>query len=98
MKTGWFDEFCFQDCFVTIALPYMKKLDVAKALIGDNLSSHLSHAVIRDCQTNNIQFICIPPNSTHLTLPLDKTVSGPMNMVWRSILPDPVKDEVKQVW
>ena len=84
--TGWFDEFCFQDWFVTIALPYLKNLDGTKALIGDNLSSHLSDTVIRECGRNNIRFICLPPNSTHLTQPLDRAVFGPMKRVWRSML------------
>ena len=30
--------------------------------------------------------ICLPPNSTHLTQPLDKAVFGPIKRVWRSTL------------
>ena len=85
-KSGWMDEFCFQEWFKTIAIPYFKKLDGPKAMIGDNLSSHLSGEVIGLCKKNNIKFICLPPNTTHLTQPLDKAVFAPMKRLWRAIL------------
>lgn len=87
-KSGWMDEFCFQEWFKTIALPYFKKLDGPKAMIGDNLSSHLSGEVIGLCKKNGIKFICLPPNTTHLTQPLDKAVFAPMKKKWRAILSD----------
>ncbi|KAJ4428133.1 hypothetical protein ANN_24147 [Periplaneta americana] len=42
-KSGWFEGNIFEEWFETIALPYMKKLcDCPKAIIGDNLASHIS--------------------------------------------------------
>ena len=73
-KTGWFDESCFQEWFANIALPYLKSLDGPRAMIGDNLSSHLSDDVIKACRKHDIRFICLPPNSTHITQPLDRAV------------------------
>lgn len=35
-KSGWFESLCFEDWLVTIALPYLKKLQGKKILIGDN--------------------------------------------------------------
>ena len=70
-KSGWFDANCFNDWFFSIALPTMKKLDGKKVLIGDNLSSHMNPDVVKACEENNIVFICLPPNSTHLMQPLD---------------------------
>ena len=35
-------------------------------MIGDNLGSHFSPKVIGTCVENNIIFICLPPNTTHL--------------------------------
>ena len=66
-KSGWFDGVTFQDWFLHIALPELKKREGPKVMIGDNLSSHLSPDIIRRCQENNIRFVFLPPNSTHLT-------------------------------
>ena len=87
-KSGWFEGSSFEDWFDTIALPYCKKLTGPKVLIGDNLSSHFSASVIKACEANNIRFCCLPPNSTHLTQPLDVSFFRPLKMKWRSILTD----------
>jgi len=85
-KSGWFDLTCFSDCFNKILLPYAKKLNGRKVLIGDNLSSHLSEEVIGACEENNIAFVFLPANSTHLCQPLDVSFFGPMKAAWRPIL------------
>ena len=85
-KSGWFDTCCFDDWFGSMVLPKLKKLAGAKALIGDNLSSHISERVITLCEKNNIKFIALPPNSTHLTQPLDIALFRPMKVAWRKVL------------
>lgn len=50
------------------------------------MSSHLTTEVIDKCKENNIYFVCLPPNSTHLTQPLDVALFHPMKMAWRKIL------------
>jgi hypothetical protein len=42
-----------------------------KVLIGDNLAAHMSPTVTCLCQENNIRFIFLPENSTHLLQPPD---------------------------
>nr|XP_023018090.1 jerky protein homolog-like [Leptinotarsa decemlineata] len=69
--SGRFDSTIFEDWFYSIALPHFKKLDGDKVLIGDNLSSHVTVGIIRECKNNNIRFVLLPPNSTHLLQPLD---------------------------
>lgn len=54
-------------------------------MIGDNLASHISSDVISKYADNNIRFILLPPNSTHLTQPLDVTVFRPIKASWRKI-------------
>jgi hypothetical protein len=49
-----------------------------KVLIMDNLSSHLSLTIMEQCRENNICLIFLPPNSTHLTQPLDVAVFAPL--------------------
>ena len=42
-KSGWFDETSFEDWFMNICLPYLRRKQGPKAIIGDNLSSVESH-------------------------------------------------------
>ncbi|KAK3872422.1 hypothetical protein Pcinc_022496 [Petrolisthes cinctipes] len=71
-----------------IVLPYAKSRPGKKVIIGDNLSSHVSLSVVTACENNNISFVLLPPNSTHLTQPLDVSVFGPLKNHWRSVLTD----------
>lgn len=85
-KSGWFDSFCFADWIETIVIPYFSKKEGVKYLIGDNLASHLSIDVIKQCKESDINFVFLPGNSTHLTQPLDVAFFRPMKMTWRNIL------------
>ncbi len=59
-----------------------------KILLGDNLSSHISEDVISLCRQHNIEFVCLPPNSTDKLQPLDVGYFAPMKAVWRKVLMD----------
>lgn len=85
-KSGWFDMGTFEDWFMTTLLPRLKKLPGVKVVIGDNLSSHINLQVLKACEENDVRFVCLPPNSTHLTQPLDVTYYGPMKREWRKVL------------
>lgn len=85
-KSGWFDNVCLEDWFFTVVLPYFKNKTGRKVIVGDNLSSHFSISVLKSCQENDIRFVCLPPNSTHLLQPLDVSFFAPMKRYWRSIL------------
>lgn len=87
-KSGWFDSICFDDWIEKLVIPYCKKLLGRKILIGDNLSSHLSVQSIKLCAENNIEFVFLPRNSTHLTQPLDIAFFRPLKTAWRQILVD----------
>ena len=50
------------------------------------MSSHISEKVIRKCNEHNIRFICVPPNSTHLTQPLDVAFFSSLKRKWRQII------------
>lgn len=70
--SGWFDaHIIFTDWFNKTLLRHPKKKPGKKVIIGDNLSSHLTPYVIDQCKKENFYFVCLPPNSTHLTQPLD---------------------------
>lgn len=85
-KSGWFDSLCFEDWFLKIAFPFLRRKQEKKILIGDNLASHLSYSVIKSCMENDIHFVFLPKNSTHLCQPLDVAVFGPLKRVWRDVL------------
>ena len=54
-------------------------------LIGDNLGSHFSKAVIDKCLEENIYFLCLLPNTTHLCQSLDVAVFRPAKSQWYNI-------------
>lgn len=85
-KHGWIDLLIFEDWFTNHLLPILKKQEGRKVVIGDNLTSHLSMNVIQLCDENNVHFVCLPPNSSHLTQPLDVAYFRPLKMKWKAVL------------
>ncbi|XP_028037361.1 uncharacterized protein LOC114248348 [Bombyx mandarina] len=85
-KSGWFDSTVFQDWFNSVIIPWADKLDGPKLIIGDNLSSHLNIDIVSKCEERNIRFTFLPPNSTHISQPLDVAFFGPLKRKWRDIL------------
>ena len=81
-KSGWFDAICFDDWFRTVVVPWARKIEGKKVVIGDNLSSHFSPEVLKLCKDHNISFVCLVPNSTHLSQPF----YGPLKRKWRKII------------
>ncbi|XP_046394382.1 uncharacterized protein LOC124162069 [Ischnura elegans] len=84
--SGWFDITTFEDWFTTTCVPFFKNRQGPKVMIGDNLSSHLSVEVIRKCEEMGIDFVMLPPNSTHLCQPLDVAFFRPLKIAWRKCL------------
>ena len=85
-KSGWFDCHTFQDWFFKLILPALRRQTGKKVLMGDDLSSHINPQVIQACSENNLAFVCLPPNSTHLTQPLDVAFYRPMKIARRKVL------------
>lgn len=85
-KSGWFDGNSFEDWFFTTLLPALRRKEGKKIIIGDNLSSHMSYEVVKACEQHNIAFVALPPNSTHLTQPLDVAYFRPLKIHWRKLL------------
>ncbi len=84
--SGWFDMCIFEDWFKKLFLPHVRRQPGRKVLLGDNIASHISMELIRLCRDNDIQFICLPPNSTDKMQPLDVGIFGPMKAAWRKQL------------
>ena len=85
---GWFDVCTFSEWFHKLFLKHVQEKPGKKLLIGDNLASHLSYDVIETCKNNNIQFVCLPANATHLMQPLDLSYFSSLKQKWRTMLTD----------
>lgn len=82
----WFDRQVFEDWFISLMLPILKRQEGTKVVIGDNLSSHISLEVLHLCEENSIKFIPLPPTATHLLQPLDVAFFHPLKSHWREVL------------
>lgn len=78
----------FLEWFNTIVIPWAKKKEGKKVLIGENLSLQISPQVIHKCEELNIAFILLPPNATEKLQPLDVSFFVPLKREWRKILED----------
>jgi hypothetical protein len=87
-KSGWFDNTCFTDWFKKVVIPYCRRQEGKKVIIGDNLSSHFSPEVLQLCRKYDIAFKCLPTNTTHIMQPLDVSYFAPLKKSWRTILLD----------
>jgi hypothetical protein len=86
-KAGWFN---MRECETWFEKVFLKYLDVRripreeiKVLIMDNLSAHMSFRIMEQARENNVRVVFLPPNSTHLTQPLDVAVFAPLKKQWR---------------
>ena len=91
--SGWFTAEIFKDWFMTIAVPYFRRLNGKKVLIGDNLASHISYDIIQKAIDEGISFVFLLPNSTHLCQPLDYSVFKPVKSSWANVLRDVKRKE-----
>ncbi|CAH1979207.1 unnamed protein product [Acanthoscelides obtectus] len=87
-SSGWFDANIFTDWLECQMIPRLKKIEGKKVLLCDNLSSHITIHSLDLCRKNEIHLICLPPNSTHLTQPLDVAFFRPLKIAWRQVLSD----------
>jgi len=78
----------------TVPVPYLtivlstsvRRRPGKHVLLGDNLSSHLSVEVIDSCREHNVEFVCLPVNSTDKMQPLDVGFFAPLKGAWRKLL------------
>ena len=70
----WFDHFL---CYAPSSRPLL--------LMMDGHSSHYCPSVIHRASKNEVILMALPPNTTHLTQPLDKGTYGPLKIEWRKV-------------
>lgn len=86
MPSGWIDQGMFDDWFKNHFLPHAKRNEGKKVLICDNLSANISLETLKLCQENNVSFVCLIPNSTHLLQPLDVSYFASLKTHWWQVL------------
>jgi hypothetical protein len=81
---GWIDRSLFSDWFFNHFLAYVPALRPL-ILILDGHSSHYCPEVIRAASEQQIIIFALPPNTTHLTQPLDKGPFSPLKTAWKEV-------------
>ena len=83
-EKGWMDQELFDMWFHMHFLRYAP-LARPLLLLMDGHSSHFCPTTIRSAAQEKVILFALPPNTTHLTQPLDKAVFGPLKMCWRKV-------------
>ena len=80
--TGWMNKEIFNDWF---NYHFLKYAPPARPLlvIMDSHSSHFTPDFINRAAEEDIIVMCLPPNSTHRTQPLDKGPFSPLKVAWK---------------
>lgn len=71
LQFSWVDGFYFKDWLLLHSSLTQKRLTSRKVLIGENSACHFHPAIIIVCEDNEIDFMCLSTNSTHITQSLD---------------------------
>ena len=79
---GWIDQELFDLWFT---LHFLRYAPPARPLLllMDGHSSHYCPATIKYAAKERVILFTLPPNTTHLTQPLDKAIFGPLKVFWR---------------
>ena len=79
---GWIDTGTFESWFTHHFLMYAPAARPLLVLL-DGHSSHYGPAVIRLAAEENVIIFCLPPNTTHLLQPLDRSAFGSLKVYWK---------------
>ena len=86
-ENGWTNSILFDSWFKKL---FMRYVPACRPLIlfMDRHSSHYCPDTLALAAENGIIVFMLPPNTTHLTQPLDKGVFGPFKQHWRRVCHD----------
>ena len=86
-QSGWMNQLIFSRWFKQHFLRYVPAARPLLLLL-DGHSSHYCPDTLKLAQEDDVITLALPPNTTHLTQPLDKGVFGPLKMRWRQVVHD----------
>lgn len=87
---GWIDEELFNIWFSNHFLAYAPCTRPLLNLL-DWHSSHCCPETVRLVAAEEVIVFALPPNTTHLTQPLDKCCLGPLKICWKEVHQDYMK-------
>ena len=65
-KSGWFDSGTLEICFF-FSFSWKKWNKTQENLLsGDNLASHFNVNIVKAAEQNNVHFVMLPLNATHI--------------------------------
>ena len=83
-SNGWMDGVLFEHWFSRHFLRYVPSSRPILLLL-DGHSSHFSPRAVELAAKERVIIFTLPPNTTHLTQPLDKGIFGPLKQAWRRV-------------
>ena len=95
-EKGWMNGVLFHSWFRKVFLRYAHASRPLLLLL-DGHSSHYCLDTIQLATENEIIIFTLPPNTTHLTQPLDKGVFGPLKVHWKQVCRDHLVSHPGQV-
>ncbi len=87
VQKGWMTQELFMLWFDRHFLRYAPATRPILLLL-DGHSSHYCPEALKLAQQEEVIMLALPPNTTHLTQPLDKGVFGPLKLRWRQVVHD----------
>ena len=83
-RNGWIDSELFTLWFSDHFLKYVPQTRPILLLL-DGHSSHYNPSFIKLAAENGVVVYVLPPNTTHLTQPLDRGCFSPLKTVWKQV-------------
>ena len=87
VQRGWMTQQLFKCWFERHFLRYAPAARPLLLLL-DGHSSHYCPETLKLAQQEDVIMFALPPNTTHLTQPLDKGAFGPLKMKWHQVVHD----------
>ena len=87
VESGWMNQELFKLWFERHFLRYAPAARPLLLLL-DGHSSHYCTETLKLAQEQDVIMFALPPNTTHLTQPLDKGAFGPLKLRWRQVVHD----------
>ena len=78
---GWIDSEIFEQWFEKHFLTHVPPIRPLMLLL-DGHSSHYQPSLVKKASENDIILFCLPPHTTHLAQPLDRTCFSPLKKAW----------------
>ena len=81
---GWMMDYNYERWFTRMFCPLTKEEagNKHRLLICDGHNSHINYEVAKAAYDNKVNFLCLPPNSTHALQPLDVSVFRSVKAMW----------------